>query len=84
MQEEGDRRKLEMAAREEAAKLHFDGVGGHVFSDIPFDEDDDENDEKDENHENHENHENDEKDEDYESSSSASSDDDGEFIDGGE
>ena len=81
MQEEGDRRKLEMAAREEAAKLHFEGVGGHIFSDIPFDEDDDENDEKDENHENHEN---DEKDEDDESSSSASSDDDGEFIDGGE
>ena len=81
MQEEGDRRKLEMAAREETAKLHFDGVGGHIFSDISFDEDDDENDEKDENHENHEN---DEKDEDYESSSSASSDDDGEFIDGGE
>ena len=82
MQEEDDRRKLEMAAREEAAKLHFEGVGGHIFSDIiPFDEDDDENDEKDENHENHEN---DEKDEDDESSSSASSDDDGEFIDGGE
>ena len=43
--EEGDRGKLEIAAREEAAQTHFDGVGGHVFSILPFDE----NDENDEN-----------------------------------